>query len=76
MEKTEWRKKTDGHQGHINNDVFVLSIVQRQNGSGDRSIPPNDALGGIKANKDNDPYGLAICEGISSAESSGGRTKR
>ena len=35
-----------------------------------------DSLGGIKANKDNDPYGLAIREGVSTSESSGGRTKR
>ena len=56
---------------------YAVSMeTSTQNGSGDRSIPPNDSLGGIKANKDNDPYGLAIREGVSTSESSGGRTKR
>ena len=39
---------------------YAVSMeTSTQNGSGDRSIPPNDSLGGIKANKDNDPYGLS-----------------
>ena len=32
--------------------------------SSDSSIPPNESLGGVEANKDNDLYALAIREGV------------
>ena len=38
--------------------------------------PPNESLGGVEANIDNDQYALANHEGVLTAESSEGRTKR
>ena len=69
--------RTHGAVGDPVTIRYAVSMeTASQNGSSGRSIPPNDALGGIKANKDNDSYDLTICEGISTTESSGGQTKR